>query len=344
MKKKKKMVPANILWPILMVLTDLFFTFLVWIADQNALRSVIPIILLFSVIVISAGCWLDRKKQKIQIEAFQRFLTVRDDQTASALFSAADSSWHPSIKAVSSLLKEQSDMINDTQISLHNYQEFIEEWTHEIKTPLSLAALVLHNHKDEMSPYVSKRMQYVQHMVCSNVDRILYYARLQADHADYKFETMELLSCVEESLQEFHDIAKEKNILVEINLSPLNVVSDRKVLSFMLSQLFSNAFKYTASASGIVRIVGWTDGQEKDMIHLAIRDNGNGVRPEDLPFLFDKGFTGSYPGRQNATGMGLYFVKKYAELLSVSVAIEPESTSGNGFGIRLSFPKVTANQ
>lgn len=62
MRKKKKIVPINILWPILIILTDLFFTFLVWITNQNALKSVITIVLLFSAMVITAGCWLDRKK------------------------------------------------------------------------------------------------------------------------------------------------------------------------------------------------------------------------------------------------------------------------------------------
>ncbi len=191
-----------------------------------------------------------------------------------------------------------------------------------------------------MSPYVYNRMEHVRCTVSSDVERILYYARLQSDHVDYKFVKMNLRDCVQECLEDFSAIADEKKIDVQLNLLPLQIISDKKVLTFMLSQLFSNAFKYTASDNGVVSVVSWSDTQDDGKIHLAVRDNGKGVPPEDMPFLFDKGFTGSHPDRQNATGMGLYLVKKYAEALSIDVNIEPISTSGQGFGIQLIFPKV----
>lgn len=341
MEKKCKRIKTKLLWPVLLIFSDFFFTFLVWIANQKALFPVAAIILLFTMIIIAAGCFLEHRNTQIQIKALEQYLTCQDERSEAELLSVTDSSWHSPIQSLSRILNEQSASINDAQINLKNYQEFIEEWTHEIKTPLSLSALILDNHKDEMSPYVHKRMQHVHHTVYSDVNRILYYARLQADHVDYQFETIHLLDCTEECLRDFQDIAVEKNILVERNLPPLQVVCDKKVFLFMLSQLLGNAFKYTASSGGIVRIAGWTDEQENGMTHLLIQDNGNGVPPEDLPFLFDKGFTGNHPDRQSATGMGLYLVKKYAELMSVDVMVEPESACGNGFGIRLDFPKVT---
>lgn len=105
----------------------------------------------------------------------------------------------------------------------------------------------------------------------------------------------------------------------------------------MLSQIFANAFKYTKKSGGIVETVLWREGEK---IHLAVRNNGKGVPAEDVPFLFDKGFTGNHPDRQEATGMGLYFVKKYAKILAVEVQIEEMATSGEGFGIELVFPVV----
>ncbi len=98
-----------------------------------------------------------------------------------------------------------------------------------------------------------------------------------------------------------------------------------------------------------VEIAGWEDqgeGKEKEKgkIHLAVRDNGEGAPQEDVPFLFDKGFTGSHPGRQNATGMGLYFAKKYAEILAVDVRVEEERIPAGGFGIELIFPVVSPRE
>lgn len=298
------------------------------------------IILLFTVIIVLAGYFIDRIRQRKQIKALQFLLTSPGEETEQLLLATMDDSWHPIIKMVSAQIRKQSQAIKNTQLELQNYQEFIEAWTHGIKTPLSLATLVLSNHREEMSPYVYNRMEYVNYTVNSDVERILYYARLQSDHMDYRFVKMNLGDCVRECLEGFRAIFVEKKIDVQLNLLPLQIVSDKKVLVFMLSQLLSNAFKYTASDNGIVRIVSWSDTQDDGKIHLAVRDNGKGVLPEDAPFLFDKGFTGSYPDRQSATGMGLYLVKKYAEALSVEINIEPISTCGKGFGIELIFPII----
>lgn len=338
MKKNHKI--TKFLWPVLLVFSDFFFIFLVWIANQRALPYMTAVILLFTMLVMIAGVVGERRNTRIQIEALEQYLLCQDERSESELLSMTDSSWHPSIQSLSRLLGEQSAAITDAHIQLKNYQDFIEEWTHEIKTPLSLSALLLDNHKNEMSPYVYQRMQHVQHTVYSDVNRILYYARLQADHVDYQFETIYLPDCIEECLREFQEIAEEKQVLIQLRLPPLWIVCDKKVFLFMLSQLLNNAFQYTAASEGIVRITGWNDDQENGMIHLMIQDNGDGVPPEDLPFIFDKGFTGSRPDRQHATGMGLYLVKKYAEQMSVQVTVESESSCGNGFGIQMDFPKV----
>ena len=146
---------------------------------------------------------------------------------------------------------------------MQDYQEYIEAWTHEVKTPLSLATLVLDNHREEMSPYVYDRMAHVHHAISGNVDRILYYARLQADHVDYKFERLDLETCVRESLDEFLPIAKERGIDVKTDIASIEVISDRKVLAFMLAQIFSNALKYADQESGRVSVAGWMDAKEE---------------------------------------------------------------------------------
>lgn len=327
-------------WLVLLLLTDLFFAFLAWLTGPDSFGSIAVIILLFTAVTAFAGCWIDQKMRQRQRKALQSFLINSDQETEQRLMMVTDGFWHPTIRTVSEQLREQSQIIKEKSLELKDYQEFIEAWAHEIKTPLSLATLILSNHKEEMSPYVYSRMEHVRHTVNSDVERILYYARLQSDHVDYKFVKMHLSVCVQECLEDFRAICDEKKIEVQLNLLPFQVVSDGKILSFILSQLFSNAFKYTASDHGVVSIISWSDTQDDGKIHLAVRDNGKGVPPEDMPFLFDKGFTGSHPDRQNATGMGLYLVNKYAEALSIDVNIEPISISGQGFGIQLVFPKV----
>ena len=340
MKPQNIILKAKRPWLALLILTDLFFIFLAWLTGPDTFGSIVVMILLFTAFIVLAGCWIDQKKRKRQMEAFQLFLTDPDEEAKQRLMMAVDEFWHPMIENVSEQLREQSQMIKEERLELQNYREFIEAWTHEIKTPLSLATLILANHKEEMSPYIYNRMEHVRCTVHNDVERILYYARLQSDHADYKFVKMDLSDCVQECLEDFRAISDEKKIDVQLNLLPLQITSDKKVLDFMLAQLFSNAFKYAASDHGVVRVVSWSDTEDDGRIHLAVRDNGRGVPLEDMPFLFDKGFTGSHLDRKNATGMGLYLVRKYAEALSVEVNIEPISSSGQGFGVELVFPHV----
>lgn len=327
-------------WLTLLFLTDLFFIFLLWLIAPENFGSMIVIILLFTVIILFTGYRMDRIKQREQMDRLQYFLNSPDEEREQYFLMTVDECWHPTIRIASTQMREQSRSMEIKELELQNYREFIETWTHEIRTPLSLATLVLANYKTEMSAHVYNRMEHVCHTINRDVDRILYYARLQADHVDYKFVKLNIKDCVAECLEDYLGIIEEKKIEVQFDVVPWEIISDRKVLVFMISQLLGNAFKYTATTGGMVYLKSWQDVQGDGKIHFVIRDNGKGVPSEDLPFLFDKGFTGSHPGRQNATGMGLYLVKKYAEALSIEVDIEPLSTSGEGFGIALKFPVI----
>lgn len=327
-------------WLGLLLITDLFFVFLVWLIGYEVFGNIVIIILLFTIFIFITGYLIELRKRGKQKSALQLFLDEPSDKSKKALQLVTNKYWHPIIQSLFLLMKGQSEAINNKQLESQNYRDFIEAWTHEIKTPLSLATLVINNHKDEMSPYVYSRMEHVRHLINNDVERILYYARLQADHMDYKFEKIDLSSCVQDAIDDFTTIINEKKIKLQMQLLPLQVVSDKKMLGFMLSQLLSNAFKYTATIDGIVNVIIWQDDNQESQIHLAIRDNGKGVPPEDAPFIFDKCFTGNHPDRQNASGIGLYLVKKYAEVLSLDVRLELISTSGEGFGVELIFPHV----
>lgn len=336
--KNKIVVDKN--WIILLILTDIFMLIITWITSPRGFWSVITSIVLFSVIILVFGIWFEIRKQKQKIRMMQLFINNPEDKSEGELLNIINETWHPTIKQISNKLREQSKTINETKMDLINYKEFIEAWTHEIKTPISLATLVLDNRRDEMSDYVYDRMDYVRQTIVNDVDRILYYARLQADHMDYKFTEFDLKDSVIESLEDFRGIIEEKNIKIENELISFKITSDEKILKFILSQIISNAVKYTSQDNGIIKLKSYMSGEPESKIHLSIKDNGSGVPKQDLPFIFDKGFTGTHPNRQSATGIGLYLVKKYTEMLNIEVEVDPSSTKGNGFEIILKFPVV----
>lgn len=333
-----KRLPSH--WLILLLLTDFFFIFLLWLVSARYFYGVIVVMACFTALIIVLGAWYEQRKLKREQAAVESFFNEPNEATKQRLLTTTGDYWKPEIENIANLLSQQTQTIKHKNLELLNYQEYIEGWAHEIKTPLSLMTLIMANHEAEMSNYVYERMEHIRQTISSDVDQILYYARLQADHVDYKFDKIDLHEMILEILTNFKAIKEEKKLSFETNLQSLKVISDRKVLVFIITQLMSNAVKYAPHENGMVYISLWKEADEDGKIHLAIRDNGEGVPPEDLPFLFDKGFTGNHPDRQEATGMGLFLAQKYCQAISVEIFIEEDSISGQGFGIQLVFSKT----
>ena len=110
-------------------------------------------------------------------------------------------------------------------------------------------------------------------------------------------------------------------------------MTDEKWLCFVLEQLLSNAVKYTYEGGVTISV-----SPEKV---LTIRDTGIGIAPEDLPRIFEKGFTG-YNGRSNkkATGLGLYLCKQAADKLGVRIRVKSRPGEGTAVSLDLSSRKL----
>lgn len=319
-------------WVILFLLTDVVFVFVTWIIRREAMKYMSLFLLLFTAFAISVGLAAELRRRRKDGAALLNFLEAPDDQTREILLEQFGNS--EAIRTLCTRFLSEQAFVNEKTVELSEYREYIEAWVHEVKTPLSLLTLVFNNHQDEISPYVYARLNYIQHQLNEDVERILYYARLQAEHSDIKFIRFRLDECVVEVLSEYHPFIDEKKILLIVDLPPLEVVSDRRIVLFILSQLFSNAVKYADSSNGSISVAM---RQEGDKIHFVIYNNGESVPTEDMPFIFDKGFTGSHPNRQKATGMGLYLVRKYAEKLCARIQPALHIPFESGFGIELIF-------
>ena len=162
------------------------------------------------------------------------------------------------------------------------------------------------------------------------VDMVLGYLRLDSDSTDYVFQDTELDILIRQAVRKFARLFILKHITLDFRETGRKVVTDGKWLSFVVEQLLSNALKYTP-AGGTVRIYG--DGET-----LVIADTGIGIREEDLPRVFEKGFTG-YNGRtgQKSTGIGLYLCRRVTEKLGHGLTIV--SRPGQGTIVRLDLSR-----
>ena len=218
-------------------------------------------------------------------------------------------------------------------------KHYVENWVHEIKKPLSLMTLLLDNRKDEMSPLVHTRMLYVRDHTRQDIEQILYFSRLGATHKDYSFESLSILGTCREAVEDNLTLLEEAGFSIEYTENDYQVISDKKGLMFILGQIISNSVKYVGNNLAPRLIFSIADSMNSEQISLSIKDNGTSIPLSDLPFVFDKGFTGdtgSYLSR--STGMGLYLVQKMATDLFITV--ELKNNSYGGTTVTLTFPKV----
>lgn len=167
---------------------------------------------------------------------------------------------------------------------------------------------------------------------------MLYYARLKSTCNDYFFKELSLKDSCIEVIEEYKVILQENGIDVILDIEDYKVMSDKRGIQFIIRQIISNSVKYKNIEETNPQIVIISDENEKN-INLTIRDNGIGVKAYDLPFIFEKGFTGEIgEQRKNSTGMGLYLAKQVTERLKVG--LEVNDKYADGLEISLVFPKV----
>ncbi|WP_230200271.1 sensor histidine kinase [Bacillus niameyensis] len=190
------------------------------------------------------------------------------------------------------------------------WHEYMTTWVHEIKTPISVSKMIFESESSLDS--LEEEMDKIEHLV----DQALYYTRASDFSKDYFIQELDAESIIKEVIKGNRKLFISKKIKVQLNLSPLEVLTDKKGLLFIINQILSNSLKYTPPNGEIV--IQIDTNKRKIIIH----DNGIGISTEDLPRVFEKGFTG-INGRQfsASTGMGLYLAKTIAGKLGHQLEI-----------------------
>ncbi|MBC5687322.1 sensor histidine kinase [Mediterraneibacter sp. NSJ-55] len=207
-------------------------------------------------------------------------------------------------------------------------QDYYATWVHQIKAPIAVLRVLTQREdtkeNQEMRSELFRIEQYVDMALC--------YARLGKDASDLVLQEYELDTIIRKAIRKYAGQFIRKKIRLVYSGTDERALTDEKWLSFILEQLLSNAVKYTAK--GEVRIT------VDDRKHLTVEDTGIGIAPEDVPRIFEKGYTG-YNGRMDkkSTGIGLYLVKKASEKLGHSLSVSSVPGKGSRFTIDLnSYP------
>ena len=322
-------------WLFLLLAVDVFSALILWISSIQAFEALIGIIVLAGLVLFSVILFVCYFKEQHKQAVFQDFLREPDAVNTEKLLSAVSRQEREQLYLLVSILEKKQSLIQEMEESIRDYEEYVEGWAHEAKTPLSLLTMILDNRTDEFSPSLHAKLDYVRSQLQEDITQMLYYARLGSSTKDYRFENVELRDALDEVLEDYAPLLEEKKFLIENQLQDENVYTDRRGLQFMLGQIISNSIKYSGDAPRLAVSLQCTDESEI----LTIADNGTGVKSYDLPYIFQKGFTGdSTDSRKKATGMGLYLTKKMAGDLNLK--LEAESQWGEGLTIAIVFPKV----
>lgn len=232
--------------------------------------------------------------------------------------------------------EEARDVISEYDAKKRDIDDYYTMWTHQIKTPIAALRLLLQDEK-QPSEELFKIEQYAE--------MALHYARLDSLSSDFLFKTQNIEAIVKQAVKKYSILFIGSGLQFSLENFSARAVTDEKWLTFVVEQLLSNAIKYTPD--GQIRIYGLDDGKteiqehdaHKEAAYLVIEDSGIGIREEDLPRIFERGFTG-YNGRFDgkSTGIGLYLCKQILDRLSHTIQVE--SQVGKGTKVILGFART----
>lgn len=196
--------------------------------------------------------------------------------------------------------------------------EYYSLWVHQIKTPIAAMQLLLEDEECE-----GQRLKEELFSIEQYVEMVLHYMRLKGMSEDLTLKEYNVYEIIRQAVRKYTEVFIRKGLSLSFDPFDMKVVTDEKWLLLIMEQLLSNSIKYTKSGGITIRA-----DQEKQKIFIS--DTGIGIRGEDLPRVFDKGFTG-YNGRMDkkSTGIGLYLCKEAAAHLSIRLSVKSSREPGN---------------
>ena len=294
----------------------------------NSLSAVL-LILIAWIVIVSVGLGFTYWKRKRQM---QRLLDMTGQLSERYLISevmelperADDQVYYRILKMAGKSMLEQ---ISEVKRERLEYREYIEQWIHEIKTPITAMKLLCENHRTDWTKELLLELEKTTRFT----EQALYYARSEHTEKDYSVREMALSNVVHQAIADNKYLLLQNGIHLEVEEMQDTVYSDEKWVRFILNQLIANAVKYRSEQP----ILHFSASRQQDQVVLVVEDNGIGIPSADLPRIFEKGFTGQN-GRtvQQSTGIGLYLCKRLCEKLGIGIIAD---SSDHGTAISLSF-------
>ena len=264
---------------------------------------------MFAAVIIWFRDYMDFCRKHRELSSLVEEIKITDSH-----FPRADGLIEHDYQAVlRSIYEDRQQITNQMNYQYRDMMEYYTTWVHQIKTPIAAMRLQLQGEDSERSRELLEELQRIEQYV----EMVLTYLRLDSGSTDYVLKNYDLDDIVRQAVRKYASQFIRKRIRLIYGSLSCQVLTDEKWLLFVIEQVLSNALKYTRS--GEIEI---TVEAPKT---LCIRDTGIGIAAEDLPRIFEKGFTG-YNGRSDkkASGIGLYLCRRICGRLNHKMTVTSE--------------------
>ena len=327
-------IKQNYIW-ILMIVTmsciHLLYMYLIGARKQDLVYAAVldAILLLITVLV---GFFRYSSKVKALSNALKR--PVEEQAQLPEATDDVEMLYHRLLENQSIARSESESSAAIRQSQMRDYYSM---WVHQIKTPISAMKLLLEAEREALGQLICDDEQSQCHIgdnmdsfedelfrIEEYVSMALQYQRVSSTENDFVLEKVGVDGVIRDTIKKYAKIMIRRHIGINYSGTGQEVYTDGKWIAFMLEQILSNAIKYTPQ--GVVTI---ETAEEKDRFFITIKDTGIGIKAEDLPRVFEKGYTG-YNGHadKKATGIGLYLCRQMADKLGHTIRMESEIGKG----------------
>lgn len=226
------------------------------------------------------------------------------------------------LSAIKGLHEDYIKELKKTRSDIKKEREFISQWIHNIKGNLNVIDLIAEKSTLPIKNQTQK--------ICSSLDNILTMFRLNEFSKDYIPQRLNLTQSIRKVMSEKSEEFIYNNVYpkFQFHSKDIWILSDEKWNEFLISQIISNAIKYSKSQNE-TKYIYFITKEIKNKIYLTIKDEGIGIPAWDLNRVFDAFFTGEN-GRKckNSTGIGLYLCHNICENLGHTISITSEVSKG----------------
>lgn len=318
-----------ILWYLTFILLQLVIMFVLDMDTNFLIFSLFLYLILLSIYLIVSYLLKTKKNKKIKRlvdELDEKYLVSELIKKPKNLENEA---YYYVLKKAT---KAMNDKITELEHKYQDYEEYIETFVHEVKTPLAAISLYSDNKKDQELIQEVKKIDNL-------VEQVLFYARSENTEKDYFVKKIKLSEIIHQVMMQNKDYLLAKNILVEVENSEVVVATDEKWVIFILNQIINNSIKYMDKREKKIQM---NVVEDKNKVTMEIKDNGYGIKESDISRVFDKGFTGSNRKKEHSTGMGLYLCKKLCDRLHLNIYIESKEKEYTT--VSIIFPKSSLHE